>query len=178
MKKQMSLILGLALLPLLGRAQDTAPHWYFRVGGALDAPVQNWNGAYKLGGGAGLALGYALDAELALQLEAVNLNYSGTNAGIAVSDSDFRFVPTLRYSFGGQDIRPYLLAGAGLALEMATADGVSQSYANPVAVVGAGENFRMDAHTNFFLQVEYSLIFTSDVTGQDLPVQAGLDFAL
>lgn len=177
-------IAGLVLLglPWTGMAQETgskdAGRWYLRLGGTLDVPAQDWNGAYKLGGGVGTALGYRLDGHFALQLEALNFNYSGTNAGIAVSDMDLRILPTARYTFGDQDIRPYLTAGAGLALQFATAAGVSQSYTNPVLVLGAGESFRLGSDSDLFLQVQYGLILTSDVTGQDVPIQAGVEFGL
>lgn len=158
-----------------GSLQD---HFYMEIAGGIDLPVQNWQSSYTLGPGGKITVGYELDKNFAVQLDVENYYFSATNYSGPISDTELVVLPTIRYSFSDQGIRPYLLAGVGAEFEFLTAAPGSLSVCNFDVAVGVGVDIQLAGQTYAFVEGKYNFILAPDVTCQDIPVMAGISFGL
>ena len=153
--------------------------WDFQVGLGLDLPGSNWQSAYNRGPGGGLALGYEFDPAWTLELDLEDFYFSGANWSGAVSDNDLRILPILKIYFLKEGFRPYLLAGAGVDIEILSSSLGNATLLNFDSVVGAGVEFPLSSRIGLFVEGKYNLlVFGSGATTRDLPLLAGLTFDL
>jgi len=150
-------------------------YWYLGVGPLLSLPVQDINTFYGSGIGGTAYVGYQVNKDVALELDLDNVSYSASNG---LSDYELRAMPTVKYFLGGKDLQPYLLGGLGLDLQFASASGISASGTSIEENLGVGCKLKLAHRTYVFLEVKYDFIFSSGVTGEDLPIIAGLEFGL
>ena len=153
-------------------------HFYLELAGGIDVPAQNWQSAYSLGGGGKISAGYEFDKSFSIQLDVENYYFSGVNYSGPISDIEFLVLPTIRYCFSEKGIRPYLLAGVGDEFELLSAISGGLTVSNLDVVVGAGVGVQLSEKTDVFVEGRCNFIFSSDVTGQDIPLLAGVRFGI
>jgi outer membrane protein OmpA-like peptidoglycan-associated protein len=162
-----------------GLSTDDPGKWDLQVGLGLDLPGSNWQSAYNLGPGGGLALGYEFDPAFYLGLDLEDFYFSGTNWSGAVSDNDLRVLPILKYYFLKEGFRPYLLAGAGVDIEFLSSSLENNTPLNFDTVVGAGVEIPLSSGMGLFVEGKYNLlVFGNGATAGDVPLLAGLTFDL
>jgi hypothetical protein len=146
------------------------------VAGAVDLPVQNWNPVYSIGYGSKLELGLAFDPSWIAGIGLSYFHYQGVNFSGQVINDDFRAIPMVRYYPISAGIRPYLTAGAGLAVQFSAAlDGTEKDInLNPGGFLGAGLELRLGAQDSLFVEGDYNLILASSTLGQDAALFGGL----
>jgi hypothetical protein len=111
------------------------------------------------------------------------------------SDSSLELVPALKYKFDGSVIRPYLIAGVGVAL-ISASDTYSYNYHNgpplytygtssapeskifPVLEGGGGLELVLEEDLNLFVEVRADLIIGDYATATYIPIEGGLTFSL
>jgi len=152
--------------------------FYLVAGGGIDLPVKNWQPAYNRGPGGRIGVGYEINKSLSVQLDAENFYFSGTNYSGSISDIAVLVLPSVRYSFNGPGFRPYLSVGVGGDLEILSSAPGSTTIQNLDAVIGAGVEVPVADRIYVLIEGRYNLIFFSNVTGQDVPILAGVRFGL
>jgi hypothetical protein len=170
-------------------------------------------GGYGLGFGAGLGGFYMFDSEFGiggmLHLYVFGTSYTTKstyqNQSFALGTetytsslgiSSLELVPTVKYKFEGKGIRPYFVAGFGLAdLSASSRDtysysngtpyyGSNYNYSNsasailPIVEGGAGLEFTLDRDTCIFAEGRFDVILGNYGTATYAPVEAGLNFRL
>lgn len=151
---------------------------FLELAGGIDLPAQNWQSAYTSSPGGKISVGYEINRSLAIQLDVEGFYFSGTNYSGSITDTELLVLPTIQYSFCEQGIRPYLMAGVGVDFEFLSATPGSLVIENVDAAVGAGVEVQLTGRTYVFAEGKYNLIFFSEVTGQDVPILAGVRFGL
>jgi hypothetical protein len=190
MRKLKNVVLALSLLfvsSLAFAADKTAEtasngQFYLGLGGGIDVPTQNVNPAYKLGGAAEAQFGYAFSPEVAVQVQVDNNLDDATIAGIATSVYGLRPVAELKLSAPIDRFSPYLLAGAGVNVQFASATGLASSTNTSFdAVGGLGAQYDLGGAA-IYVEGKYNFAFVNNVpnvsTIQDIPVEAGVNFTL
>jgi hypothetical protein len=173
MKTIWCLLILLGLSTTAAMAQDNP--LYVGIGGGMDAPIQNWQSAYSLGGGGKAFVGYNLDATWSVQLDIDNFYFSGTSPLGKISDTSLRFLPEIKYSIpAGDSLKFYLLVGTGLDCDFVS--GASQT--NWDVDGGLGVEIPLCAKTSLFLEGKWNLLVSDGpngtVTGQDIPLVLGV----
>jgi hypothetical protein len=163
------LILSLSAIPLFAQEAPEAAHpLYIGLGTGADFPGSNWNSDYLMGGGADVFGGYQFDKSWAVQLDVEEWFFTGSGFSL----DNFRVLAEAKYTFGGQGLQPYLLAGPGLVFQALSPSG--ESTANFDALGGLGIQLDLAPRTHFFLEAKMNFIMSQTTTFTDLPVSAGL----
>jgi tetratricopeptide (TPR) repeat protein len=152
--------------------------FYYEFTGGADFPARNWQSAYSLGPGGKISFGYEFNKNWDFQLDIESFYFSGMNYSGAISDLEFLVLPTIRYSFNINKIRPYLLAGVGEEFEFLSGDPVGASVSDLDIALGLGLEAALGNRIFLFLEGKYNFIFSSKVVGQDIPVLAGVRFGI
>jgi hypothetical protein len=159
-------------------AANQDSQWSLSLAGGLDLPVNHWQPAYTLGFGGQAGVRYEMDKTWALELGLEDFYFSGQNVLGSASDNELRFLPMLQYAFTQRGLRPYLLAGAGMDLELFTSSLGGGSNFNFDAVIGAGVDVPLNPQGFVFVEAKYNLVFAGGTTGTDIPLLAGIRFDL
>ena len=142
--------------------------FYVGLGTGTDLPGTNWSSDYYLAGGADVFGGYRVDQNWAAQLVVEEWFFTGGGSSLY----NLRTLLEAKYSFTGNGLQPYLLAGPGLVFQTLSPSGDSTS--NFDALAGLGLQFDLAPRTHFFIQAEYNLIMSQTTSFTDLPVSVGL----
>ncbi len=145
-----------------------SPGWYLGTGLGVNAPVQNWDPDFLLGGGGNLFLGYRFNPSLSLQLSVNPWFYTG--GGLSVVD--LRVSPELHLADPFPGWAPYILAGPGYDFQTDSPSGYTTSSAAVVVGVGFQFDFRPGEHA--FIEGRYDFLIYNNLTQQDVPVLVGL----
>lgn len=104
-----------------------------------------------------------------------DFDYSGTSYVGTVSDHELLILPTVHYPLLSGAIRPFLSAGAGLDVETSwDEDDSPAQVANFDLALGAGLEATFDPSDSVFIEGKYNFILADGVTGQDIPLLAGI----
>jgi hypothetical protein len=159
--------------------------WYLSIGGGIDIPARNWVTAYSLGGGGNVVVGYQLARDWAVELHLDNFIFSGSsNTTAAVSDYESRILPTVRYTIPtGSDIQPYVLVGLGMDVQILNGPSGNAVVTSFDIAPGLGLEWKMDSKLYLFGEGKWNILVAngpnnSTVTGQDIPVLAGVRLGL
>jgi hypothetical protein len=182
------LVSSLLLVSTLGFAEDKASptasdgHFYLGLGGGIDVPTQNVNTAYSLGGAAEAQFGYAFSPEVAVQVQVDNNLDDATIAGIATSVYGLRPAAELKLSAPIDRFSPYLLAGAGVNIQFASATGLASNTSTSFDVLGGlGAQYDLGG-VAIYVEGKYNFVFANNIPNvsaiQDIPVEAGVVFNL
>lgn len=180
-KKILLLALGWLLLSQAHAQQDVAMEnndtsnqpasisaWYVGIGVGVNAPIENWDPSYTLGGGGLLFGGVRLNSLLAVQLDLNPWFFTGGGN----STYDYRAFCDLRFNVPGPGVDTYFLLGPGYDVQVGNPSGYSTS-----SVAGnAGLGFQFDIHPgeHLFVEARYNILFYNNLTQQDVPVLFGL----
>jgi hypothetical protein len=147
---------------------------YLGIGVGGDIPVSPSTGNAGLGGE--VMAGYSFDKNMAIQLEVDNfiVRVDKTAFMDAFDVYELRPLAEFKYTFDSKDVFPYVFVGAGVNMEMTTAD----TTTNFDAVGGLGVQYDLGNKVNLYLQAKYNFIFATGTTTQDLPIEAGVVFNL
>ena len=157
--------------------------FYFSIAGAIDIPTINWQSAYSLGGGGSLALGYELLQPLAVELDVDNLYFAGNAGSNNITDAEWRVLPIIRYTLTGSDIRPYVLEGMGIDIDLTGGTQGNGSSTSFDLVAGIGMEWKAAKGMYVFVEGRWNFLVASgpnntSYTGQDIPVLAGMRVGL
>lgn len=155
---------------VLAEASDlrTPPGWYLGVGLGVDAPVQNWDPSFLLGGGGDCVVGYRFDPSLSLQLTLNPWMFTSPVESIL----DLRSSLELKLTNPSPGWSAYLLAGPGYDFQSITTSNYTTS--SLAAVVGLGFQFDFRPGEHAFIEGRYDFLIYNNETQQDVPVLAGL----
>jgi hypothetical protein len=172
MKKSLCLTLLLALThPLWAGAGDSHP-FYIGIGTGADIPGSNWDPDDYLGGGARVFTGLEADKNWAAQLDLQEWFFTGGGNSL----DNFRLLAEAKYTFDGQGLQPYLLAGPGIIFQSISPSG--DSTANFEVLGGLGIQFNLAPRTHLFLETQANFILSQTTAFTDFPVTAGLRVGL
>jgi len=168
------------LLVLLGLSVSAAMAQdgplYAGIGGGIDVPTQNWQSAYKLGGGGKAFLGYNLDSSWAIQLDIDNYYFAGTASSGNFNDTELRILPEFKFSIPANDsLKLYVLVGTGIDCEFVTGGSLTAWDVDG----GLGVETSIGSRLSLFLEGKWNLIVANGAnggtsTGQDIPLVLGL----
>ncbi len=164
--------------PAVSPAPAPSNRYYLELAGGIDLPVSGWQNAYSLGPGFKVSAGLSLDPPWSLQLDLETIYFTGTNDAGKISDEEILVLPMMRYQFGGDVFRPYLLAGLGGEFEVLSGPPSGTAVADFDGALGAGCETGLGHGFSIFLEGKYNLIFSSKVVGQDMPFWLGLHWEL
>lgn len=154
---------------------NSEPSLFVELAGGLDFLAQNWQSGYGNGNGGKFTVGYDLKNGMTLQLDIEDFDYSGTNYLGSIGDHELLILPTFHYPVLSGVIGAYLSAGAGLDVETSWGgNGNPGQVGNFDVALGAGVEAPFDPSDAFFVESKYNFIFADGVTGQDLPLLAGI----
>ncbi|HXL72211.1 MAG TPA: outer membrane beta-barrel protein [bacterium] len=153
---------------------DSGGPWTGGLAGGLAPCATGFDASYSVGygfeGNVGLKLNQNWAILLALDVYTFNSTFSGWSA------NQIDLLPTLRYSFGGQGIRPYLFAGVGGNDNLMLEPNSSVNGINLAVAGGIGIDFPVARCLDVFIQGKYDINFTLDGSFSYLPVSAGIQF--
>jgi hypothetical protein len=165
MKKILGLIAGFVLAASTAMAGSA----YLGVGGGVDVPLSPAGG--QLGFGGRVLGGYSLNEHFSLQVDADIMFASYTGFSIL----DIRPLAEVKYSFGDNKIKPYIIGGLGLDLATISTGG---SSSNLDGAAGAGLDIDLEGKATLFVEAKYNMVFATGTTGSDLPIVVGVTFPL
>jgi len=165
--------LGLALCFVLApMAQAQAPPadhpWYLGLGTGADLPGSGDDPDYYLGGGPELFGGCRMDAHWGAQLGMEEWYFAGGGTAL----DDLRVLLEAKYTFEGEGLRPYLLAGPGISFRESSPSGVNNTDFD--FAVGAGLEADLGSDKHLFLEAKYNLDLAPGGSAGDVPITAGL----
>lgn len=184
----------LLVLALWGpvRAAEPMPEnqrWIESIDGGFIFPLSSAaSGQYDRGVGGDILIGYRFDPAFSLSAD---IGYYDCDQRLTgASTGEWLYVPILavaRWTFGSDWVRPYVLAGAGIAINNYNlTQGVWGHVANRetdlLLAPGAGVLFIVAPGTAFYLQTRLDLNFTTpggpwtDNPSIFLPIKGGLSF--
>jgi hypothetical protein len=158
-------------------AEEGSPSaWTGAIGGGIAPTAGGFDSSYSVGYGLEANVGLKLNSHWDFLLMLDAYSFSSTFSGW--SANQFDLLPSLRYSFGGENgIRPYLFAGVGgndnLVIE---SDNSTINGINLAVAAGIGVAIPIASHLDIFIQGKYSVNFTLDGSFSYIPVSAGLQF--
>jgi hypothetical protein len=166
-------ILMLALYPQVIFAgtdplSESGSPWYVGVGAEVDQPLTGWDTGNYLGLGGSLFGGYSIEGPWVAQVNVDQLIFSGGGNSLY----NARFLAQAKYTFGGEKLQPYLLAGPGLVFQ-AISPG-SFSTVNLTLVLGAGVQFDLGGPYHLFVEAKDHFIFPQGSIQMDIPITAGV----
>lgn len=135
--------------------------WGIGLGGAVlgDGFGSAYSAGYGLDGNVGIKVDRNLAFLLAVDSYIFNTTYSG------VYNGEVNFMPSIRVSFGGHDVKPYFIVGAGLNDNIAYyQDFYGTEYTNavnPVVGGGVGIAFRVAHKLDIYVQGKYEDVLAS-----------------
>jgi hypothetical protein len=175
------LVVGLLLNPNLYAQQDMAVEntdtssqpvslspWYLGIGLGVNAPVQDWDPNFTLGGGGVLFGGVRLNSLMGLQLDINPWVFTGGGNSIY----DYRVFLNLRFNFQGPGVSTYLFGGPGYDVQVDNP--TSYSTSSVAGNVGLGFQFDIHPGEHIFIEGRYDILFYQNLTQEDIPVLFGL----
>jgi len=141
---------------------------YAGVGGMVDQPLTGWDTGNYLGLGGSLFGGYRVDDTWSVQFDIDQLVYSG--GGNTLYNA--RFLAEAKYTFLGESLQPYLLAGPGLVFQALSPS--SFSTVNLTVVLGAGVQFDLGSPYHLFVEAKDHFVLPQGGIQMDLPITAGI----
>ncbi len=152
------------------------PHWYLGLGTGVDFPGAEWGTAYTLGGGGKFIFGYSLSNNFSIQMDLNNVYYSATTPNSLGISSIYQAMalPELKYVFDGDNLRPYLLIGGGIGMEMDT-----YASGSPAGMVndefgGGGFQLKLRGDTLLYLECKINFVIYGSGNTTDVPLGAGI----
>ena len=191
MKKHLGwmLVWILGSFPLWGQDLRENQRWIEQIDGGFVFPLSSAASAgYDHGYGGDILVGYRFDRDFSLSGD---IGYYDCDQRMAGADQgEWIYVPILamaRYNFGAGPVRPFLLMGAGVAVNSyALTQGinakVSKRETDLMLAPGAGVLFLVGSGTALYLQARLDLNFSTpegpwtDNPNLFLPVKGGLSF--
>ena len=182
-------LLFLAVLPAFSQELNEKQRWIEQADGGFVFPLSTAVAAgYARGYGGDILVGYRFDRDFSLSAD---LGYYDCDQTAASSSSgEWIYVPILavaRYNFGPGWVRPYVLLGAGVAVNTYTLtpgyDGkLSNRETDLLLAPGLGVMFVVSKDTALYAQARFDLNFTTvggpwtDNPSVFMPLKAGLSF--
>ncbi len=163
-----------SLTPAPTPAPAKTSRLYFEFAEGIDLPASAWQSAYTAAPAFKASVGFSIDSPWSLQLDLENLYYYGTNDAGRISDEEIMILPTVRYQWGGDVFKPYLLAGMGGELEILSGPPSGAEVADFDGALGAGVQTGLPDGFWLYLEGKYNFIFSSKAVGQDLPLWLGV----
>ena len=196
--KNLFWILALLVLPFCqawGQDLSGTQKWFEQVdGGAVIPASAEVSRDYAIGLGGDVLMGYRFNRDFSLAAD-VGFFYCGQNTSGEIG-AGWTYVPTmliLRYNIGAGWIRPYLLLGAGFALNsysiaVASSGPAVQSSHNEIdwlLAPGLGILFRLEPGLAVYLQTRLDVDFTPVSVGLPssenptifIPIKIGITFS-
>jgi hypothetical protein len=192
MKKILCLFGWLVLMvwPTLVRAQlSENQRWIEQVDGGFIFPISTAAGTlYDWGFGGDILIGYRFDRNFSLSADVGY--YDCDEKSLGGDSGEWLYSPILllaRYNFGSGSVRPYLILGAGLAVNSYSLTSsflgqVSHRETNPLLSPGLGILFVVTRDTALYIQTRLDLNFSTangpwiDNPSIFLPLKGGLSF--
>jgi hypothetical protein len=162
-------------------------HWVEQIGGALTIPSSGDAAkAYQVGFGGDLGISYRITPNLS---EGIATGYYQFNLQNAGSGDDFSYVPLMevtRIIIGGEDVKPYVLFGLGVAFNTRKLSTISTTQTDLLMAPGAGVLWRAFPNAALFAQGRLDVDFISKNISHNgttnpavfMPLEAGLVFYL
>jgi hypothetical protein len=150
--------------------------WGIGVGGALTGTGFGpaYNGGYGLDGNIGFVLNQNLTLLLAIDSFIFQANTNGYFSGEA------NFLPSLRYSFTGLGIKPYLQGGVGLnenTYFYPVSSNMNDVTTTSLAIgIGAGIEIPVNDHFGIYFQGKYEEDFPTGGGVTYFPISLGVQF--
>ena len=123
-------------------------------------------------------IGIQVNRDLAFVLAMDSYDFNINNKSI-FSD-EVNLIPSIRYSFGSHQVRPYLIAGFGLNADIYLKQDFSgtTSYfqVNPVGDGGVGIALQVSPGWDIYLQCKYEYVFSNAGNFSYFPIAAGVQF--
>jgi len=185
MRKILALVAGLMMMASVSfaaaSAAATSPTKQIELGidGGLALAT---NSGYDLGFGGQVSGLYRFDENLGVGLGVGfnAFNVTGSTSTFGASLDDLSILAILKYAFGTDKTKPYILVGAGLGDSIANVTfdsiSVSASQMNNEIEGGVGIQFPAGDSLNLFLQATANLLLTSGSTFTYIPVDFGVNF--
>jgi hypothetical protein len=177
-KMEMKNILFLGILAMILSAKAAAAGsdplsgsgspWYVGLGAMVDQPLTSWDTGNYLGLGGSLLGGYQIEGPWGVQVNVDQLIFS--SGGNTLYNA--RFLAEAKYSFKGEGLQPYLLAGPGCVFQ-AISPG-SASTVNLDLALGGGVQFDLGGSYHFFVEAKDNFILPQGAVQMDLPITAGI----
>ena len=176
MKKILALVAGLMMLASVSFADAPAKNIELGINGGIAVPT---NTGYDLGFGGQVTGLYRFDENLGLGL-GIGYNTFTITGLSGWSNADLSFLATLKYAFGTDKTKPYILVDAGLSSWSATVSiaGISASASTTYPEIGGGVGVQFPAgdSLNIFLQATANVVIATGATFTYIPVDAGVNF--
>ena len=175
MKRILALVFGLMMVASVSLA-DADKKIELGINGGIAVPT---NTGYDLGFGGQVTGLYRADENLGVGL---GIGYDTfTVTGLSgFSNADLSFLAMLKYAFGTDKTKPYILVDAGLSSFSATVSlfGVSASASTIYPEIGGGVGVQFPAgdSLNIFLQGTANLVLATGSTFTYIPVDLGVNF--
>jgi len=178
MKKTLGLALALAMTASAAFAEAPEKKIELGINGGIALAT---TAGYDLGFGGQVTGLYRIDENLGVGLGIGYDTFSVTGAS-GWSSADLSFLALLKYAFGSEATKPYVLVDAGLSsyIVSLTILGVSASASTSYPEIGggAGIQFPMGDSSNFFVQAAANVIIATGGTFTYIPVDVGVNFDL
>jgi hypothetical protein len=142
--------------------------FYIGLGAGADLPGSGWDSDYYVGAGANVFVGYQLDKNWAVQLDAEEWFFEGGGSSLY----NLRALAVAKYAFSVQGCQPYLLAGPGFVFQTAFPTG--DNTGNFDAMAGFGIQVDLGGRSHLFVESKYNFIVSQSSTFTDFPLSAGL----
>ena len=172
MKKILSLAVVLMLAASVSFAAELEKKFELGIGGGVGL---NLTAGYDLGFGGQVSGLYRINENLGVGLGIGYETFSVTGVS-GWSDADLSILALLKYSFGTEKIKPYLLAEAGMGNYIVSFSGASASSMYPEIGGGAGVQFGLSDNANLVLQGTVNVLIATGGTWTYVPVDLGVNF--
>ncbi len=180
MKKILGLVAGLMMVASVSFA-GTATTKNFELGINGGVGIATTSG-YDLGFGGQVTGLYRADENLAFGL-GVGFNtfsVTGSTSAAGASTSDLSFLAQLKYAFGTDKTKPYILVDAGMGDYISSITigslSVSASAMYPEIGGGVGVQFPLGTDANLFLQGTANVVLGNGATFTYIPLDLGVNF--
>jgi hypothetical protein len=178
MKKTLGFVLALAMTASVALADAPDKKIELGINGGLALAT---NAGYDLGFGGQVTGLYRADENLGFGL-GIGFNTFSVTGASGWSQADLNFLALLKYAFGTEKTKPYILVDAGLSsfITSVTVLGVSVSGSSSYPEIGGGGGvqFPMGDNSNFFVQATANVVIGSGSTFTYIPVDVGVNFDL
>jgi len=179
MKKVLALIAGLMLVGSAAFADAPAKKIELGLNGGIALAT---DAGYDLGFGGQVTGLYRVDENMGIGL-GIGFNtfsFTGSTSTDGGSDADLSILAQLKYAFGTDKTKPYILVDAGLAdfISTVTISGTSFSGSSMYPEIGGGVGIQFPAgdDLNLFLQGTANIVISSGSTFTYIPVDFGVNF--
>lgn len=184
MKKTLVFVLGLMLVSsAVLAAGDTGMTMSKKIELGVNAGIGiPTNSGYDLGFGGQVIGLYRVDENLGIGLGIGYNTFSvtGSTSSTGASSADLSFLAMLKYAFGTDKTKPYILVDAGLSdfMDSITISGISLSGSSIYPEIGGGVGVQFPAgqDANLFLQATVNAVLGSGSTFTYIPIYLGVNF--